>query len=657
MPELPEKNGADRMSPDGPEATYSRKSDVSSNSTASSPHPEPSLSERGELALGFARRGWHVFPIKAKTKDQPRVKWGTAATKDTDTVAGWWRRWPRDNIGIACGPSGLLVLDLDMKKGKNGVLELQVLELEHGALPPTLSASTPTGGRHLYFSGEAATTTDKIARGVDTRGSGGKGGYVLAPGSETGDGAYAWTTDAPVAPLPGWLRSLAGSPRSENTDRATAPRAGFDNEADIEWARRMLRDTEAQKEGDGSDDQTYRLACLLRDRGISDETAILLMNSEWHHPHDPEWVAEKVRNAFAYAVGNAGGESAAGDFDDDTHAPETTVRSRLRPLSFSELKSLRAPRWRVHRLIPDGGLAVVYGRPKAGKTFWALDLSLSIATGRDFHGANVSRGRVTYIAAEGGPARLRDRIAAWLKAHGAAEQEINEHWELVAAPVDLADPRRVGELLGALRGPRALMVFDTLARCMSGDENSQKDMSAAVRGCDRIRAETGAAVMLVHHEGKDGSKGARGSTVLRGAIDTGIRGRNEGGRISFAVEDQRDDEPLPPTYFELAGVVLDGIEHSSAVLRPSSSGQRDDADALRVRDIAARLDGESKKSLVAEVVASLGGSDSTAHRRINAAIMTGRDAAIEHDGGLVWLEKVPNSGRGEKVVRFERPED
>ena len=61
---------------------------------------------------------------------------------------------------------------------------------------------------------------------------------------------------------------------------------------------------------------------------------------------------------------------------------------------------------------------------------------------------------------------------------------------------------------------------------MSGDENSQKDMSAFVQGCDRLRERTKAAVLVIHHEGKDPGKGARGSNVLRGAWDTGIRVKN-----------------------------------------------------------------------------------------------------------------------------------
>lgn len=612
---------------------------------------EPSFGRLGALALDYAGRGWHVFPIRAKTKDRPLVKWGHEATDDAAVIRRWWSRWPNANIGVACGPSGLCVLDLDQKNGKDGRAQLDALELLHGALPRTLTARTPTGGTHLYLDGEAASTADKLARGVDTRSS---GGYVVAPGSETAAGAYSWLDKAPVAAAPPWVAALAGAPGREREARADAPPAGFDNEADLVWARGMLAATEALPEGAGSDDQAYRLACLLRDRGLSQGAAEDLMAHEWPHPHDPDWVRSKVSNAFSYAKGDAGRESAAADFPDDA-PPQATRRPRLRPMTFGELGSLRAPRWLARGMIPAGGLAVVYGRPKAGKTFWALDLSLCVATGRSFHGVSVERGRATYVAAEGGPARLRDRVAAWLADRGASPSEIEGSWGLVPAPVDLTSPGQVAELLDGMGGPMDFVVLDTLARCMSGDENSQKDMGAAVRGCDRIRSKTGAAVLLVHHEGKDGSKGARGSTVLRGAIDTGIRGRNEGGRISFSVEDQRDGEAPPPMTFELATVPLGGIEDSSAVLRHTASGRGEDLDTLRVRDLAAGMDGGTKASLIDAVADELAINPVTARRRVEAAIPKGRIGAIEHGGGALWLEPHPTNTRGAVHVRFERP--
>ena len=131
---------------------------------------------KGTLALSYAKKGWFVFPIRKGTTDKPRVKWGTEATTDEKIIRNWWEAWPDDNIGVACGPSGLCVIDLDMKKGKNGQASLDQLELDHGALPETLRARTPSGGFHLYFKGLARTTVEQVGPGIDTRSAGGAGG-------------------------------------------------------------------------------------------------------------------------------------------------------------------------------------------------------------------------------------------------------------------------------------------------------------------------------------------------------------------------------------------------------------------------------------------------------------------------------------------------
>ncbi len=616
-------------------------------------------------ALGYARRGWHIFPLKPGTNDEPLVKWGLAATTDPAAIRDWWSKWPTANIGLACAKSGLCVLDLDMKKGKNGRVELDQLELEHGRLPPTLTASTPTGGAHLYFCGTAATTAGKIGRGIDTRASGGNGGYVLLPPSRRNEGRYAWKDKGrSIAPLPTWLGNLIGEPR-ERKERNEEPTIDLDGAEAIAWAKRYLeRDAEPAFEGQNGNNTSYQVTCVLRDKGLSEAVALDLMLEHYNERCEPPWppgdLEKIVANVFEYGQNRPGSDSAAADFKDepapDIKPPSTRRWPRFQCHSYSELKSLKSPRWLVNRLIPDGGLAVVYGQPKVGKTFWALELSLCVATGRPFHGLTVRQGCVTYVAAEGGPARLRDRVAAWLKARGVEERELENQWELIAAPVDLPNPKVVSELIDALGGRRHLVVFDTLARCMSGDENSQKDMGASVAGCDRIRTEIGASVLLVHHEGKDGARGARGSTVLRGAIDTSIRGSaDKQGPISFTVEDQRDDEPLAAMKFELSGVRLEAANEWSAVLQPLSSAS-DDFDTPLVRGIAVNMGGNAKNLLIKAVADHLKVSPETARRRVDVAIPKGCDKAVEHDGWMIWLEPHPTNPRGVVLVRVERAE-
>ena len=92
-----------------------------------------------ETALQYAGRGWAVLPCKDKA---PLVRGGVhSATRDPATIGRWWCRWPQAEIAIACGaPSGVVVIDIDVPAEVPELLDLQ-----------TLAASTPSGGRHLYF--------------------------------------------------------------------------------------------------------------------------------------------------------------------------------------------------------------------------------------------------------------------------------------------------------------------------------------------------------------------------------------------------------------------------------------------------------------------------------------------------------------------------
>ncbi|MFF3228877.1 bifunctional DNA primase/polymerase [Nocardia suismassiliense] len=76
--------------------------------------PDPGLLE---TAIETAGRGFHVFPLHPGTKVPVIKRWEANATTDCERISRWWRRWPADNVGLACGPSGLHVLDLDTGRG------------------------------------------------------------------------------------------------------------------------------------------------------------------------------------------------------------------------------------------------------------------------------------------------------------------------------------------------------------------------------------------------------------------------------------------------------------------------------------------------------------------------------------------------------------
>jgi len=218
-----------------------------------------------------------------------------------------------------------------------------------------------------------------------------------------------------------------------------------------------------------------------------------------------------------------------------------TIAAQMVPLS--QITADLSARYLVKGWIDQGALSVIYGESNVGKTFLALDLALHIAAGTAWHGARVSGGHVVYLAGEGG--RSFDKR---LKAVETANPELftcaEGRFLKYPAPLDLHGDLDAGALitaLGLLGITPALVIIDTLARAMGeGDENTAKDMGKFVQSVDEIRAATGAHVTVIHHSGKDASKGARGSGALRAAVDTEIELRRNGAAIVATATKQRD---------------------------------------------------------------------------------------------------------------------
>jgi hypothetical protein len=152
-----------------------------------------------QAALAAARRGWHVFPCHPESKRPATKQWEQQATIDEQQIHQCWPDYSRKNVGIATGPSGLLIVDLDQPKNPadlapepwcgrgctTGADVLAWLATEQAtSVPHTATVTTPSGGRHLYFRQppvlELGNSAGRLGWKIDTRGH---GGYVLAPGS------------------------------------------------------------------------------------------------------------------------------------------------------------------------------------------------------------------------------------------------------------------------------------------------------------------------------------------------------------------------------------------------------------------------------------------------------------------------------------------
>jgi hypothetical protein len=200
-----------------------------------------------EAALRYAKGGWHVFPAPPGQKKSYKkgansngARWG--ATSDTTQVRKDFMTWPMAGIGIPTGPeNGFWVLEADTPEGHDvdGIAALKALEDEHGKLPLTRMAVSPSGSLHYYFTWPddgtvIGNSTGKIAKGIDTRGA---GGMVLGPPSyRPGKGVYRWLNDAPIVAAPEWLLALV--PKKSDSDGEAYE---GDPEADPERVARAVK--------------------------------------------------------------------------------------------------------------------------------------------------------------------------------------------------------------------------------------------------------------------------------------------------------------------------------------------------------------------------------------------------------------------------------
>jgi hypothetical protein len=223
--------------------------------------PSPTHAAAIEYAT---RQGWFVFPVQppapgdAESGKRPLTPNGKDdATTDVATIDYWWTQWPDANVGIACEPSGLVVLDIDIGVGKKGAESLAEFDAK---LPQTLTATTGSGGLHAVYKKDDLPALQKIGfrDGLDLIG---KGYIVAAPSLHYTGGQYRWRDVRPLVPLPKILRdaALAGKPQRVQTTPAG-------ERSPIEHG--------------GRNNALFKLGAALRDSGIGKEALASALHFE-----------------------------------------------------------------------------------------------------------------------------------------------------------------------------------------------------------------------------------------------------------------------------------------------------------------------------------------------------------------------------------------
>jgi hypothetical protein len=524
-------------------------------------------------------------PPKLIGKHPAVTDWEKEASNDPSRILYWanQKRFKGCNWGIACGPSNIVVLDEDAAQ------ELERLATTYGQppLPQTLTCWASRGPQVYYRQPEGRPIPNSqafrdLGYEIDVRGH---GGQVIAPGSVHRSG-HIYTVkdwDVPIAPLPEWIASMlpdrteAGRPlRSRKTRDAICTTltnqkvvSSYGRAALSEEVEAMLA-SPSGKHNDQLNTCAYKLAQLVPS-GHLNETVIRLELSDAARQvgHDEGRIQRTLDSAIK-----------AGGVNPRINVPPFKVEEEARPKTMPKLTDddwgaeptnwdavtllqthFTDIRWAVPRLIP-AGLGLLSAKPKVGKSFLALRVAVSVATGRTVLSRfPTERGRVLYFALEDGARRAKSRL-----------NMIPETTDLRPGDLEIRTAsRRLDEggfddILSWIKSnPDArLVIVDVFQRVRSasdggGKKNAYAEDYKAMEELQRLANRANVCILVIHHNRKQQSDDPfdliGGSTGLTGAVDFAMvlqRDRNEAMGSLFV--SGRDMEDL-----EMAVVFQDGL--------------------------------------------------------------------------------------------------
>lgn len=498
-------------------------------------------------ALELARRGLPVFPIQPNTKDPyladecpARLRWLAGgihrATTDTALIGRWFDAVPEMNYAVKLG-DGVNGLDVDVANGKPG---RETLAKMNGSIPPTLTVNSARDGLHIYLIGEPVGQRD-LGPGINVRST---GGYLIGPGSRFEGRPYTVATDLPLAATPDELRALLAAPAGRaDTISLVEP----DPPSAWDRAVAMLLDAEPAIEGFGGDSGTYKMACRVRDLGLSEDLGFEAMDTFWNPRCEPPWEPEtlraKVANAYEYARHPLGGAAPEAEFepipeDLRASAPPRAQEKRqggiqATPYVWVDPASIPPREWIYGYHLARKYISATVSPGGIGKSSLALAEAVSIATGRALlGGATPRRGRVWYWNGEDPYDELQRRIQAICLHYQIDRSEI-EGWLFVnsgrTTPLVIAREVRQGlviqepvvaEIMREVKGNHIdVFCVDPFVASHAVEEKDNTKIEAVVQQWMHIAESGNCAVDLIHHTRKTGgaevtAEDARGATAL-----------------------------------------------------------------------------------------------------------------------------------------------
>jgi hypothetical protein len=298
--------------------------------------------------------------------------------------------------------------------------------------------------------------------------------------------------------------------------------------------------------------------------------------------------------------------------------PKSGKGSRFPTIPAHEFIHGKQPKWIIKGVLPYAELGVIFGESASGKSFLALDMLGAILQGIEWRGHRVPAAlSAVYIAAEGAYG-AKNRIRAYAQHHGVDLATLG--LGVIAGAPNFMEVDDINDVMHSIRafGPVGVIVVDTYAQVTPGaNENSGEDMGKALGHCKAVHRATGAIVILIHHAGKDSTKGARGWSGLRAAADFEMEITRDGHDRCARLTKLKDGEDGAEMPFRLTVVGLGDDEDgepitSCAVVHEEPSeatkGPREPRSAMgrliwrEFHDLASFGDGSVPVSLLMEVV-------------------------------------------------------
>lgn len=570
-----------------------------------------------------------IFPCNADKK--PLTPRGFHdATAHTPTIIQWWERFPNALVAVPTGkPSGLLVVDIDGPDGEQWLAQNQ-----HRI--PTTQTHITRRGKHLIFGLSpkfgVRCSAGKIASGVDVRAN---GGYIVWWPAH----GFGIEHEDEVAETPEWLLDLLRAPdKSAEFDPLLAPRR---TEHTLQDAEQLLR----QLDPNMGHDSWLQVGQALHHQ-FGDDAFDL-----WNR-----WSAgSKTKYPGTDAL-----TKRWRSFKSDRLTSPVTFRSVLDMakrsadagsgipiLEVSNFLTRPHPRWRIKGLLPETGLAVIFGASGSGKTFFALDAASAIVRGDAWRGRLVHKGRVVYVAAEG-VAGFRNRCDG-LTREG---HDLSGLYVVPASP-PLTTEEHADAYIEAIQriGGAEVVFIDTLSQVTPGVEENTDRMKTVLRAGQRVSEAFRCLVVFLGHSGKDPTKGLRGWSGVRAALDTEIEITAEGSTRVATITKQKDGEDNGRFAFRLRPIVLgsdeDGepittcvVEHEGHFVQPRKpvTGRTAKLVLETVRDALALGTGSVPVSTVIDDVIERMTYDPKSGTRDNRRRDARRALDTLHDNGWVGIE-------------------